>query len=124
MCTIEPGALVIVNCHAPKEKLWGELRRLDAVGVVLRGLDLNSVEDWLRQERDGGEGFVSPSSTFIPMHRIERIYLDESNETAECFGDRFTAICGGDPREALRRRRRPSPHEKAGLEIDPADRSS
>ena len=101
---IETGSLIIVNCMNPKEKLWGELLRLDAVGVVLRGLDLNSVEDWLRQVRaDDDEGFVTPSTVFVPLHRVERLYLDESGPSAECFADRYAAATdGADVRDALR----------------------
>ncbi len=103
MSAIEPGNLVIIYCMNPKEKLWGELRRLDAVGVTLRGLELYSVEDWLRQERGGSDDGITPSTVFIPMHRVERIYADESNATVECFADRYAAMCGGDVRKALAR---------------------
>ena len=51
MTGIEPGSLVVINCSNPREKFWGLLIRLDPVGAVIRGLDLNSVEDWLRQEQ-------------------------------------------------------------------------
>ena len=36
-------SLVIVHCGNPREKMWGVVVRLDAVGLVLRGLDLESV---------------------------------------------------------------------------------
>ena len=101
MQTIEEGALVIAHCMAPKERLWGLLLRLDATGAVIRGLDLNSVEDWLRQEREGAERLIGPSTQFIPMHRVERIYLDESSGIAEGIGDRFSSSGKGDVRAAL-----------------------
>jgi hypothetical protein len=105
--SIEPGALVIVHCQNPKEKLWGELQKLDALGAVLRALDLLSVEDWLGQQRRGDEGEIgiAPTTLFVPMHRIERVYLDESNEMTMSFGDRYASTCGGDVRDALRGRR-------------------
>lgn len=102
MTRLEVGALVIIHCLNPKEKLWGELERLDQVGVALRGLDLNSVEDWLRQLKAENEGYISPSTVFIPMHRIERIYLDESSQSAECFEARYRSAMGGEIRDALR----------------------
>ena len=99
--TFEPGAMVVVSCQSPREKLWGRLLRLDGVGVVVRGLDLGSVEDWLRQERAGGEGFITPSTVFVPMHRVERVFLDESGPLAKSFADRYAETCGRDVREAL-----------------------
>ncbi len=98
---IEPGAMVVVSCQSPKEKLWGQLLRLDVVGAVVRGLDLGSVEDWLHQEREGGERLIAPSTLFVPMHRVERIYLDESGALAPSFADRYAEACGRDVREAL-----------------------
>ena len=103
MREIEPGDLVIVYCTEPKEKLWGLLRRLDRLGPVIRGLNLDSFNDWLRQEQLGEECYLTPSTVFIPMRRIERIYLDESNDLARSFADRYAVACGGDPREALGR---------------------
>jgi len=95
------GALVVVNCHNPKEKLWGVMLRLDPVGVVVRGLDLNSVEDWLRQEAGGSEALMGPSTVFVPLHRVERIYLEETKGGVAGFADRYRETCGHDVREAL-----------------------
>ncbi len=98
---IEAGALVVVCCVQPKEKLWGVVLRLDELGVVVRGLDLNSVEDWIRQETAGAEPLIGPSTVFVPMHRVERIFLDESSGAAEGIGDRFRRVTGGDVRDLL-----------------------
>jgi hypothetical protein len=98
--SIEVGSLVIAHCMGPKEKVWGVVLRLDQVGVVLRGLDLNSVEDWLRQQC-GGETTIGPSTQFIPMHRLERLYLDESSGMIESIASRYAAACGGDARSVL-----------------------
>ena len=100
---MEPGEFVIVNCLNPQEKLWGLLLRLDGLGVVVRGLNLGSLEDWLAQEKAGQGGYVVPSTIFVPMHRVERIYLDESTPVAPSFADRFRASCGREVAEALGR---------------------
>lgn len=94
-------SLVIVHCSNPREKMWGAVVRLDGTGVVVRGLDLESVEDWLRQERAGGESMIAPTTFFLPMHRVVRIDLDESTAVVESYGDRFRAACGRDVREVL-----------------------
>lgn len=100
-CAVETGALVLVHCHSPREKLWGVVVRLDALGVVVRGLDLATVEDWLRQTISGDEPLIGPSTVFVPMHRVERIYLDESSGGAEGIGDRLRRITGRDATDIL-----------------------
>jgi len=95
------GSLVVAHFIKPKEKIWGLIRRLDGLGLVIRGIDLNSFEDWLRQEKAGHESLISPSTIFFPVHRIERIYLDESTPMAASFSDRFASACGRNVRSAL-----------------------
>jgi hypothetical protein len=101
MEAIDAGALVIVHCREPKEKMWGVLLRLDAIGLTVRGLDLASVDDWLRQERAGDEALIGPSTVFIPTHRIVRVDLEETGAAVESFAERFAEACGRDAREAL-----------------------
>jgi hypothetical protein len=102
---IEVGSLVILHCAQPKEKIWGVLVRIDAIGIVIRGLDLSSVEDWLEQERQQAEPMIGPSTQLVPMHRVERIYLDESTPVIDSYSDRYRAACGIDVRDALNGRR-------------------
>jgi hypothetical protein len=98
---IGTGSLVIVNCGNPREKMWGAVVQLDPSGAVIRGLDLEAVEDWLRQERSGGEGLIGPSTFFIPMHRVVRIDLDESRGAVKTIAERFFAACGRNVRDVL-----------------------
>ena len=101
MIGIDSGSLVIIHCTNPKDKMWGVLLRLDATGAVMRGMDLNTVEDWLQQEKAGGTALIGPSTFFLPVHRIVRIDLDESGEVVESYGDRYRASCDRDARTAL-----------------------
>ena len=101
MAFMDAGSLVIVHCTNPREKMWGQLLRLDATGVVIRGMDLDSVEDWLRQERSGGPTLIGPSTFFIPCHRLVRVDLDESSEVIASYGDRYRQACGRPVEEAL-----------------------
>jgi hypothetical protein len=94
-------SLVIVHCGNPREKMWGVVVRLDAVGLVLRGLDLESVEDWIRQERAGSEKLIGPSTFFVPMHRVLRIDLDDDGPVVESYHNRFATASGRDALEAL-----------------------
>jgi len=99
--TIEVGSLVVVHCTNPREKHWGLLVRMDGLGVVLRGLDLESVEDWLAQERSGGDPLIAPSTFFVPTHRMIRLDLDESGPVVAGYGDRFARQCDRDVVQAL-----------------------
>jgi hypothetical protein len=101
MSGVHSGSVVIVHCGNPREKMWGVVVRLDSAGVVIRGLDLDSVEDWLRQERLGDDPQMGPTTFFVPMHRVLRIDLDESAGAVEGYADRYEAACGRDVRESL-----------------------
>ena len=74
---ISGGSAVLIVLHSPKEKTWGILEEINASGVFLRGIDLNSFEDWL-QALVHGEPFVGFGDLFFPMWRVERISRDES----------------------------------------------
>ena len=75
---IVPGAPVIVVLHSPREKSWGILDEITAAGVFLRGLDLNSFDDWLRAVVHD-EPFVGVGDQFFPMWRVERLSRDEAS---------------------------------------------
>jgi hypothetical protein len=98
---ISPGDVVIVHCQAPKEKMWGLLVRLDAVGVVLRGIMLDSVEDWLRQQASDEPATIGPSTVFLPMHRVQRVDMDDTSSAVPSFADRYRSMCGGLVTDAL-----------------------
>ena len=50
---------------------------LNASGVTVYGLDLNSFEDWTRMIVSNGRN-IGLTAMFIPMWRIERITLDQT----------------------------------------------
>lgn len=90
---IQPGACVIVSLQEPKEKFWGVIEEVNAAGVFLRGIDLNSYEESLRLLARGEEG-VYPASVFFPLRRVERILLDETNGQAQSLVERFEERTG------------------------------
>lgn len=75
---IAAGACVLVSLCEPREKFWGILDEINAAGVSLRGIDLNSYDELLRMLARGETG-IYPATVFFPLRRIERILLDESN---------------------------------------------
>lgn len=109
MPTIDVGSVVIIHCTAPREKLWGLLLRIDAVGAVIRGMDLTSVDDWIRQEAHGELAAIGPTTCLLPSHRLVRIDLDESVPLIDGYADRYRHACGRDVRIVLAA-------ESAGLE--------
>ncbi len=85
-------ALVLVTLNMPREKFWGEILGLSTAGLSVRGIDLNSFEDFARLVRDGEP--VAASAVFFPMHRVERIELDVRNGGIPSLGERFVSKSG------------------------------
>lgn len=94
-----PGAIVIVTLSNPREKFWGAILDLSAVGLSLRGVDLISFDDLLSQIK-GGEAFTS-GVMFLPMHRVERIELDLPESSILSLSQRFAQQTGQDPAPIL-----------------------
>jgi hypothetical protein len=74
---LPPGTPVIITLHTPREKVWGVLDEITLAGVFLRGLDLNSFEDWVRAVAHD-QPFIGLEDLFLPMWRVERISKDEA----------------------------------------------
>ena len=75
---IQPGSAVLIVLHSPREKCWGVLAEVSQAGVFLRGLDLNSFDEWLRAVAHD-EPSVGLGDLFFPMWRVERISRDEAS---------------------------------------------
>lgn len=89
-----PNALVIVNLVNPKEKFFGVLTSLSAAGVTMRAINLDSFEDWARQIARTGDQEIHPITMFVPLFRVERIFLDEASGSIKSYGERFEEITG------------------------------
>lgn len=99
---MEINSLVILSLAGPKEKVWGQLLMLTSAGVTVRGINLESFEDLLRQVVED-EVSVGMTTLFFPMHRVERIALDEPSGSLPSLADRFLAKCGMSVREYMER---------------------
>ena len=95
---IEPGAIVILVLHSPREKCWGMLDEINAAGVFVRGLDLNAFDDWVRTVTHD-EPFMGLADLFFPMWRIERISRDESAGGVLSLAEQFEQRTGRELRE-------------------------
>ena len=91
---IRAGAVVIVHLINPTEKFWGLLGDLGVAGVTLRGINLTSFDDWMRQAARPGEQSLGLSTMFVPLFRVERIFLDEPVGEVESYRQRFERRVG------------------------------
>ena len=95
------GGFVLVHLSLPREKFWGLLEHSDASGVTVRGLSVEGFEEWLREIAREGSPTFSPATVFFPLHRVERISMDETVGEAISLADRFRRQIGKDPRAYL-----------------------
>ena len=90
----EPSALVILNLVNPKEKFFGVLTSISPAGITLRGINLDSFEDWLRQLARREERNLDLITMFVPLFRVERIFLDEPSGSIKSYAQRFEDVVG------------------------------
>jgi hypothetical protein len=67
---------VIVNLANPSETYWGILGEIGVAGVTLRGIGVQSFDDWTAQAAGGKVGTLDLATLFFPLFRIERIFFD------------------------------------------------
>ena len=91
---MEINSIVIVSLHTPREKTWGELLALSIAGITLRGIDLNSFDDFVRQVLHPEGDRVGLPTLFFPMQRVERISLDEPSGSIPSMADLFEQKIG------------------------------
>ena len=90
---------MLVTLNAPREKFWGVMLELTSAGLGVRGIDLNSFDDFARLVREGEP--VTAGAVFFPMHRVERIELDARNGSIPSLTERFASKSGRDFAELL-----------------------
>lgn len=90
----EERSLVIVNLITPKEKFFGVLRALSPAGVTMRAINLDSFDDWVRQIARKDDADIDLITMFVPLFRVERIFLDEPSGAIQSYSQRFEDIVG------------------------------
>ena len=83
------GVVVLVTLNSPREKFWGSILEISPAGLSVRGLDLNSFDDFVRLVRSGEP--ASLGAVFFPMHRVERVEIDARNGDIPSLQERFHA---------------------------------
>src|SRR5919106_6445603 len=87
-------SIVIVNLQSPKERFFGRLLDISPTGVTVRGIDINAFEDWMDHITHREESGVQPTTIFFPLHRIEKIILDEGFGAIHSLSDTFLTKVG------------------------------
>ena len=91
---LKQESIVIVHLVNPTEKFWGVLQDLDPSGLVLRGLSVTSFDDWMFQVARNEHQALGLSTMFVPLFRVERIFLDEQIGEVESYRQRFHSQVG------------------------------
>lgn len=90
----EKGSLVIVNLVNPKEKFFGVLSALSPAGVTIRAINLDSFDDWIHQIARDEDLDLDLMTMFVPLFRVERIFLDEASGSIKSYSQRFHEVVG------------------------------
>ena len=90
----DASSLVIVNLVNPKEKFFGVLSALSPAGITVRAINLDSFEDWMRQLARGDDPNLDLITMFVPLFRVERVFLDEPSGMIKSYGQRFEEVVG------------------------------
>ena len=91
---MDSGKLVLVTLYNPREKFWGLMLALEPAGVSIRGVDLQSLEDFTQLVKSGEP--ASASMVFFPMHRVQRIEEDGRTGELPSLAEQFHANTGVD----------------------------
>ena len=89
-----PGSIVVAYLHEPKEQLWGVLKSIEPTGFVISGIPLPTFDDWLHEVSQGTTHGMGFSTLFFPLHRMEKLLLDEPLEGVPSLHDRFSSRMG------------------------------
>jgi hypothetical protein len=87
---MDEGSIVVVNLQNPKEKFVGKLIAITTAGVTLKGVEVNSFNDWMSEFTEAHPSHtIFPTTVFLPMHRVLSCYLDEDMGEVLSFGSQF-----------------------------------
>lgn len=89
---MDTGKLVLVTLLNPREKFWGILLSLTSAGVSLRGVDLQSLDDFTQMVKAGEP--ANASLVFFPMHRVQRMEVDNRSGELPSLAEQFASKTG------------------------------
>ncbi len=91
---MKPGSIVILHLANPSEKYWGRLESIEAYGLTLRCLNVESFDDWARCVASEESPSLGLATIFFPMSRVERMFLDEPVGEVDSMCDFFEQRVG------------------------------
>jgi hypothetical protein len=91
---MRPNSIVVINLQSPKERFFGRLIEISSAGATVRGIDLNAFDDWMNHINRHEESGVQPTTIFFPLHRVEKIILDEGIGAIPSLSDTFLTKVG------------------------------
>ncbi|MGB3564939.1 MAG: hypothetical protein WBH85_11465 [Thermoanaerobaculia bacterium] len=91
---LHSDSIVIVHLNNPTEKFWGVLKGLDATGLAIRAISVSSFDEWAFQVARNEHQALGLSTMFVPLFRVERIFLDEQVGEVESYRQRFEQRTG------------------------------
>src|ERR1700745_3065994 len=91
---MRPNSIVVVSLQSPKERFFGRLGAISASAVTVRRLELNAFHDWINHIKFREESGVQPTTIFFPLHRVEKIILDEGIGAIPSLSDTFLTKVG------------------------------
>ncbi len=95
-----PGTFILLTLHSPREKYFGALQALTPAGITIRGMDINSLQDFAAQVKAGDH--VTAGIVFFPMYRVEKMELDQSSEEVPSIRETLAGKTGSSS-ETVRR---------------------
>ncbi len=93
------GAVVIVTLGAPREKFWGVLLSITHSTLAVAGIDLRSFDDFVRSLNAAEP--AAASIVMFPLHRVERVELDQPSGGLPSMRERFEGSTGRDLQRAF-----------------------
>jgi len=87
-------SIVVMNLTAPTQRFFGRLIDLNPSGITVRGVDLDAFDDWMDNIATDEESGVKPTTTFFPLHRVEKMVADEGNGAIPSLSQDFLTRVG------------------------------
>ena len=94
-------SIVIANLVSPRQRFLGKLLDITPAGITVRGIDLEAFEDWINHIAAQEESGVQATTTFFPLHRIEKLILDERLGAIPSLAGAFLTRIGSSIEEYL-----------------------
>ncbi len=91
---IRTGSIILVHLVNPTEKFWGVLYDLGVAGLQMRGISVASFGEWMLQAASKETPTLGLSTMFVPLFRIERLYLDEPVGAVSSYQQSFAERVG------------------------------